>query len=162
MSESCRLFLCPRCRSQVILCRRCDRGHVYCLNGCAVTARRESRHEAARRYGRSARGRAVNARRQHQFRQRRRADAAVPIVDEVIDERPELVKVTHQGSPVDGVFALLASPTSVTLSAVIHPDFRRRYCHGCGDNAAQFLRREFLRPHERRRPRPTPPRQPHP
>lgn len=160
MSESYRLFACRRCHRLVSLCRRCDHNQVYCLTGCAVTARRESRRESARRYARSLRGRTANARRQDRFRQRRREKVAQAIVDEPVTEPPELVKVTHQGSPGEHTFALLANPMRVRATAVIHPSTRLLCCHGCGDNAAQFLRRSFLRPHERRRTRSTSPRQP--
>lgn len=30
-----RLFNCQRCATQVRLCRRCDRGHIYCSRECA-------------------------------------------------------------------------------------------------------------------------------
>ena len=45
---SCRMFLCARCRSQVFVCRRCDRGHIYCIGTCAQEARRDNQKEARR------------------------------------------------------------------------------------------------------------------
>ena len=50
MEPSARLFHCVRCHAQVILCRACDRGHVYCRSGCAAAARRESLRRAGARY----------------------------------------------------------------------------------------------------------------
>lgn len=50
-----RFFLCGRCRSQVTICRSCDRGQRYCGQDCARAARRESVREAERRYQRSRR-----------------------------------------------------------------------------------------------------------
>jgi predicted AAA+ superfamily ATPase len=39
--ETARLFLCARCRAQVLLCSRCDRGQVYCGPECSQSARRQ-------------------------------------------------------------------------------------------------------------------------
>ena len=33
-----RLFLCARCRVQVAICSRCDRGHIYCAGADAYEA----------------------------------------------------------------------------------------------------------------------------
>jgi hypothetical protein len=68
----CRLFLCSRCRVQVLVCRRCDRGQIYCFGGCAQEARRERRREARRRYQATDRGRAMHADRNRRYRARRR------------------------------------------------------------------------------------------
>jgi hypothetical protein len=35
-----RLFLCARCRAQVLICSCCDRGNIYCGEGCAEEIRR--------------------------------------------------------------------------------------------------------------------------
>jgi len=32
---------CARCRAQVLLCSRCDRGQRYCSQACSFAARRE-------------------------------------------------------------------------------------------------------------------------
>jgi hypothetical protein len=42
MQATGRLFLCARCRAQVFICRRCDRGNRYCNADCAQAARREN------------------------------------------------------------------------------------------------------------------------
>jgi hypothetical protein len=68
----CRLFLCSRCRVQVLICRRCDRGQIYCFGACAQEARRERRREARRRYQATDRGRAMHADRNRRYRARRR------------------------------------------------------------------------------------------
>jgi hypothetical protein len=39
---SARLFLCERCRALVLICSCCDRGQIYCANGCAEEVRRQS------------------------------------------------------------------------------------------------------------------------
>jgi hypothetical protein len=79
MQNTARLFTCARCRAQVLICSRCDRGHIYCGPRCSQQARRESLRAAGRRYQHSRRGRLTHAERQHRYRR-----------------RPH--KVTHQGS----------------------------------------------------------------
>jgi len=44
MDRPARLFLCARCRCQVLLCSHCDRGQRYCTPACSRQAR-----EAAQR-----------------------------------------------------------------------------------------------------------------
>ena len=51
-----RLFVCSRCRAQVLLCTHCDRGQRYCGRVCSRAAREDSRREAAQRYQRSRAG----------------------------------------------------------------------------------------------------------
>jgi hypothetical protein len=58
-----RLFVCARCRAQVLLCSRCDRGQRYCGRDCSRAARQGSRREAAQRYQRSRAGRLAHAQR---------------------------------------------------------------------------------------------------
>ena len=52
-----RLFLCGRCRAQVIICRRCDRGQIYCGQRCTQEARRSAQRAANKRYQTSHPGR---------------------------------------------------------------------------------------------------------
>jgi len=80
-AASARLFLCARCRVQVLLCSRCDRGQRYCSRVCSGLSRRAARHEAAARYQRSRGGRLAHAARSRHWRQRQRSQ-----------------NVTHQGS----------------------------------------------------------------
>ena len=67
-----RLFLCGRCRQQVRICRRCDRGQMYCGRECALEERSGRQREARRRYQASERGRQMHADRSRQYRARRR------------------------------------------------------------------------------------------
>ena len=80
-----RLFLCARCREQVLLCSHCDRGQLYCGSACSGAARRANQRDAGRRYQRSPEGRIKHAARQRRWRQRRR--------------EPSVCAVTHHGSP---------------------------------------------------------------
>ena len=81
-----RLFLCARCRRQVIICRRCDRGQRYCSVSCGEISRKIQLKLAGARYQQSSEGRLDHADRQRAYR--KRAMSA-------------LQKVTHQGSFVD-------------------------------------------------------------
>lgn len=65
-----RLYLCARCRAQVFICRRSDRGNRYC-HDCAAHARRDSVREAGQRYQLSRRGRFAHAARARRYRARR-------------------------------------------------------------------------------------------
>ena len=69
---SCRMFLCGCCRSQVFVCRCCDRGQVYCIETCAQKARHDRQREARRRYQATPRGRAMHAERNRRYRARMR------------------------------------------------------------------------------------------
>jgi hypothetical protein len=128
------MFLCARCRAQVALCSRCDRGQIYCGAECAQQARYHSQRAAGRRYQASRRGRMAHAARQQRYRARRQ-------------------KVTHQGSVPSGTAALLAAdedadPTAITTAQVVRAHW---HCHRCGTRCAPWVRNGFLRHHESRR-----------
>ena len=63
------------CHRQVVLCRRCDHGNIYCSRSCGGTARQHSQRLGGRRYQNSRRGRHKHARRQRHYRERRRRQA---------------------------------------------------------------------------------------
>jgi hypothetical protein len=129
MSPSARLFHCARCHCQVILCRACDRGNVYCGKGCAQAARRTSLRRAGVRYRRTRRGRLNNAARQRRYRARQQ-------------------KVTHHRSTPRAAPAVLPDNTAYPG----HPMFYTRpddptaiYCQHCGGEVDPFLRRDYLK-----------------
>ena len=135
---SARLFLCGRCRRQVIICRCCDRGQLYCADGCSGQARRQSLREAGRRYERTRGGRQKHADRSRRYRARREI-------------------VTHQGSlppPADGVVPIGAMAISRDEALPAEP-LRRptTHCHWCGRPGLPQLRQEFLRRCDRHRRR---------
>jgi len=124
-----RLFLCARCRAQVFICRRCDRGQIYCANGCAQAARRASLREAAQRYQHSRRGRLAHAQRARRYRAR-------------------INKVTHQGSLATAPSALL--PAESMRAAFAHHRVTpsvpaTTHCHLCGNAWSPFVRLGPLR-----------------
>ena len=137
MNPSARMFHCARCHCQVIVCRHCDRGNVYCANGCADHARTDSLRRAAKRYRSTRPGRHSNADRQRRFRARQKQ------------------KVTHQGSPPVIRLALLLRALNARKSD--QEDTRNRtgtviYCHFCQRECSCFLRSDFLRPPPRGKP----------
>jgi hypothetical protein len=129
-----RLFLCARCRAQVLICGCCDRGQIYCAGDCARQARHGAQRAAGRRYQLSWRGRLAHAERARRYRARQK-------------------NVTHQGSPLPLSNDLLALASAATMSdAVVSGDTSRPawHCHWCGCRCPPFVRQGFLR---RRGPR---------
>lgn len=129
MEPSARLYHCARCHCQVMLCRLCDRGQVYCAKGCAQQARQDSLRRAGARYRATRRGRLNNALRQRRFRARQQ-------------------KVTHHGSvpmaaPAVLPVTLTTPDATADLGVQSHTD--TLYCHRCGRPCDPYLRRDFLR-----------------
>jgi hypothetical protein len=137
-----RLLVCARCRCQVRICSRCDRGQQYCGTRCRGVARRESRRASARRYQQSRRGRHCHAARQRRYRARCRHRLA--------DK-----KVTHHGSarPRAGV-SLMRPDTSQRESSmfcvVVEPS--GAHCHFCARALSDFVRLGWRRSSPRRAP----------
>lgn len=142
MGLCARLFHCAGCHCQVIICRGCDRGNVYCFKGCARDARRASLRDAAARYRNSRRGREANAARQRRYRARQQ-------------------KVTHQGSATAADAASLqqdadgrAAEPGLTPPNTLNRTSEPPRCHGCGRPVSVYLRQQFLHTgtHRRRPP----------
>ena len=148
--QSARLFLCACCRTQVLVCRQCDRGQRYCADGCAATTRQALQRDSALRYQRGRAGRFKHALRTRRWRARQVALAKI---------------VTHQGShdpPSDDVLpatqtsALAATqPCTTTMSiaatAADRPHAWR--CHWCCAPCAALVRQGFIRHSHGRMPR---------
>ncbi len=103
IEPSHRLYNCLRCGVQVLICRWCDRGNVYCEGACAETCRRESLRRAGRRYQDSFRGATRHAARQSRWRRRQEE------------------KVTHQGSAVAEGVATVMAPAADPVMADADP-----------------------------------------
>ena len=164
--DPARRFVCARCRVPVLVCSRCDRGQIYCPTGCAAVARRQSQHEAGRRYQRSRPGRFKHAARTRRWRERQSL-LAMPVA-RAATTTPQ--SVTHQGSPLptsDAVLAAIPSPAptaqpclTITASSASTPSmpstpdagqptptltlpvWRCRWCHTA---CAARVRLDFLR-----------------
>jgi hypothetical protein len=126
----CRMFLCARCRSQVLVCRRCDRGQIYCVGTCAQEARHDHQREARRRYQATPRGRAMHAVRSRRYRARQRR-----VTDHGLAKE-------HEAGPLPRLevdAALRELPSSRKPPG-------HRLCHHCGRSTSTFLRLSALRP----------------
>jgi len=133
-----RLFLCGRCRVQVLICSCCDRGQIYCAGGCAREARQQAQRDAGRRYQASFRGRVNHAARSSRWRAQQK-------------------NVTHQSSPpradddlvvVDAAIAASSRPVTATSDGVgrspgLGAESWR--CHWCGRRCPPLVRIGFLR-----------------
>ena len=162
MARSARLFLCARCRDQVLLCSHCDRGQQYCSRACASTSRRERRRDSAERYQSSRRGQLKHAARTARWRRRRRSlrqGGAMCGTN----------KVTHQGCSDGGAQAsLLACDTpsaceSIVLLGSVHDSapapsltaadavsFAALVCRRCAQPLPPHVRLGWLRPSSER------------
>ena len=162
---SARLFLCKRCRAQVLICSHCDRGHVYCDGGCAAEARWQSRWEAGERYQASRKGRLAHAARQVLYRARKRMTYPATPADLVSAEATAFA--SRSGDPGSG------GPDRGQRRHAERPAFRREekkvthhgslrrpaddfkpadaagrgfsHCHWCGCRLSPFVRVVFLR-----------------
>jgi hypothetical protein len=134
-APSARLFLCAGCRAQVLICRCCDRGQVYCAGACGPRARHRAQRDAGRRYQSSRRGRLAHAARARRYRGRSK-------------------NVTHHGSPPPQSDDLLPLGPPEIAGDAAAPDERPRrptaHCHWCGRRCQVLVRQGFLR---RRGPR---------
>jgi hypothetical protein len=130
MESTGRFFLCGRCRVQVLLCSHCDRGQIYCGDGCSKVARRRSLQESGQRYQRSWPGRLAHAERSRRYRQRRK-------------------NVTHQGSLAPEPEGLLSSPSAGAANRcfrlTVSSPITAWHCHRCGRRCAAFVRLGFRR-----------------
>lgn len=155
MDRPARLFLCARCRSQVVLCSHCDHGQRYCTRVCSRLARSRARHEAARRYQHSRGGRMAHAARAQRWRTRQLR------IEPGVSAAPAN-KVTHQGSQAEPADALLdactpelaasstacATAQAATLTAplTVEPGPAPGRCRRCGAALLPWVRQSFLRP----------------
>jgi hypothetical protein len=134
MADDGRLFLCSRCRAQVVVCRRCDRGQIYCGGACSTQARRASVAAAGRRYQASRRGRFAHAARARRYRARAKI-------------------VTHHGSAPALADDLLPAVTTTPIAVSVAAEAYEPRCRRCGVRCAGALRLDFL---QRRRWPPVP------
>lgn len=129
-------FVCARCRVQVLLCRRCDRGQQYCGPACSRAARLCSQRQSGRVYQHSRRGRVLHAARSRRWRRRQR------VVDGATRVAACSNIVTHQGSLIAAGDAPLAACTPEPI-APTDPAFWR--CRRCGCALPPWLRLGFVR-----------------
>lgn len=153
--RSARRYHCARCHCPVLICSRCDRGHIYCFEGCREAAYRERCQRNARRYRSSARGRRNTAQRQRRFRERNRPRSAtsdavdslalsssVKAPDAIVVATAESKKVTHRGStPQEAGVVLPGTRNTATPMR----------CDVCQQPCSVYVRLDFLRTRYRHR-----------
>ena len=151
MDCSARMFLCARCRDQVLVCSDCDRGQRYCTRTCSGLVRRAARRDAARRYQRSRGGRVAHAARSRRWRIRQHRVQAETTCCEGVNI------VTHQGSidaPADAPLGTCTSDSTapnvtadagfsegVSVASVVAAG----RCRRCGAALTPWVRQGFLR-----------------
>jgi len=145
--SSARRYHCARCHQPVMICSDCDRGHIYCFNGCRELAQRERCQRNAKRYQSTQHGRRNNARRQSDYRKRQRAPPTPVSTHSVATStqsdtanksaaEPEKTKiVTHRGS-------------ATTSASVVLPDSGNSgsffNCNCCEDACSDYVCTHFL------------------
>jgi hypothetical protein len=148
-----RLFVCVRCGCQVVVCRGCDRGQIYCDGDCSRQARRQTLHGAGRRWQRSSRGRRMHAARMGRYRAKlaKSSDGVGGMPNE---GWPQKI-VTHHGSPPPPVDDLLAGGATAMprddASPAEPPGRAMTHCYWCGRCCLLPLRLGFLRRCDHRR-----------
>lgn len=77
--DSFREVRCGGCAIIFYVCRRCDRGQVYCALPCQTIKRLASNRESGRRHSKTREGRLDNASRQAAYRARKKVTDQGPI-----------------------------------------------------------------------------------
>lgn len=126
----CRFYLCARCRRQTLVCKRCDRGQIYCGRACALEARHCRQREARARYQATVRGREMHAQRSRQYRARRRSVTDQGAMPPRIDNEPV--------APVNGGAA-------ANRPAIVAAPLLATSCHHCRKPASDFVRLDPIR-----------------
>jgi len=137
-ADCCRFFFCARCGTPTHVCRRCDRGQIYCSRDCSSEARRSRQREARARYQASPRGRQMHVERSRRYRARRRVTDQGLLSSEKPARRP---KMANAAAVADRHRA-----TAGIMSATI--------CSRCRNRFSRFVRLEPIRKQRRRSARP--------
>ena len=129
IDNTARLYHCARCHAQTLICRDCDRGHVYCKD-CALPAGLEAKNRAATRYQESHRGKLNHAARQRRNRERQKQKVTH-------NGCVELEKVVRNVRTSNSSNKPSISANRVAIGSI--------FCHFCDDYCSEFLRLSFLR-----------------
>ena len=153
-----RLFLCGQCRTQVVLCSRCDRGNIYCSAVCAQISRRQFQRDAGDRYQRSPRGRLAHAERSRRHRQHRQARVTHQGSGDVVPHDQIDPTATVSPSPpvvvMDNVPQRVSNSSSLALEPAVEIDERGASslrCSRCDSPRSYGVRQGWLR-HRMSRP----------
>jgi hypothetical protein len=154
---SCRRFTCARCGQETLICSLCDRGHRYCRQ-CAVIRRRESLHDAGRRYQRTRNGAKHHARRQARYRaSRKNSDASgstspspgckrksAPGASPVTAAGAALRERARVEAPSPAIAEAVGTPTE-SRPPRSGPDVSAPRCSFCGRHCSGPVRTELIK-----------------
>ena len=98
LQESFRMYMCARCQRLVLICRKCDRGNIYCSKLCSQEMRKESLRRSSRKYQASLKGQLQHAARQEQYRCKRRIEKVTQQGPQVEQVHGSLVETTEPGA----------------------------------------------------------------
>jgi hypothetical protein len=147
---SYRLYHCGRCRTPVRLCSLCDRGNIYCFQGCAAIRRTESLRRARRKYQATPKGRAKNAARQCRHRRRRPGvtdQGSPPPKGSPTLAAPAPLCVSERSKEVERVATPSTKPTRAPKGLTAKPDKALQLvaCDACGRLCLPYVRVDFQR-----------------
>lgn len=133
MKSTARLYQCMFCHKQVTICRKCDRGNIYCADGCAAIARTRSLKLAKARYQVTLKGRHHNAAHQARFRM----------------SHKKIVR--YQGSPPSPRYDLMKSLENQPRKPENDHKSAALICCFCKKSVSVWFRNDFLRRRERKK-----------
>jgi hypothetical protein len=144
-----RLFSCTACHLLISICSICDRGNIYCFNGCAITARKKSVRNAKQRYQNTRQGKMMHADRQRCYRERQR-QRKMQDVKQKMQHRYRMLHAakkivtdhTSQFLPISISLPLSVTKLDIPEAIGISTDI---FCHFCGSQCSNLLRRGFIR-----------------
>lgn len=132
MKRDARLYQCVSCHKQCLICSECDRGNIYCLDGCADIARRKSCRAANQRYQNTSRAKTLHAARQKRYRNNLKQ------------------KVTDHGSNKQPQNALLRKVKNEAEEVVFIHESEALRCCCCHKVVPSHLRRDFIQQNRRK------------
>lgn len=121
---------CRRCAHGFVICRSCDRGHIYCSQECAQRSCAESKKRSRQTYRRSPHGREV--RRKGAERRRRRQGRSPPLPP--AESLPQRSLMDEASPPVVSPSKTLV-PDSTQRVLPVHPS--RSFSVGHDGSAGQ-------------------------
>lgn len=136
-----RTYICAWCQSEVRVCTQCDRGQRYCSANCRQQSRRACQRRASACYQSSRVGCINHARRQQQYRERKRQETQRqergPGAEQI---------VTQQGSQDTSAGDLLACEIELDeIKSQADAPASQLHCHWCGRAISGVRRLGWLR-----------------
>lgn len=71
MEALSRTFHCACCEQPVCICRRCDRGQIYCGPACRREAQQKASRQTSQKYQQTRRGKQHHAARQQRYKKKK-------------------------------------------------------------------------------------------